>query len=177
MTQNKALLPDSTTAASSDTLSEVSPRVLARVLAISGLVMVGFVTQQVVLLALGVCASVVMGYLYPQALLMAAIAWVPFTESLSGGDQRAGIAVAYGVSDVLLLASLPGLLLSGRRSELRPSLGVLGLPVCLYLLAGLLSFCVNLSAMQGATLSYLSGFGRTIQIVLFLPLFYRNVRW
>jgi O-antigen ligase len=216
MTENSALLPDNPQSPLSGTASEVSPRVLLVVLAVSGLLMAGFALHLAPLVALGVCGSLWLGTRYPQALLIAAIAWIPFTDSLSGGDQRAGISVAFGISDVLLLAALPGVirawlkLQSGkgearlrgltsppaplpdarsgslgegrikaglRGLRLEVSSGALSLPVCLYLAAGLLSFCLNMPAMEGATLSYLVGFGRTVQIVLVLPLIYAGVGW
>jgi hypothetical protein len=120
--------------------------------------------------------------LRPQTLLIAAIALLPLTMSLSGGDPhpRTSVTTAFGPSDVLLLLALPWIIAQtvARREALRLSWGRgFFLPVLLYLAAGVVSFCRNLPAMDGHTLSYFMGFLRNAQIVLILPLAFMALPW
>lgn len=163
-------------------MEEETPQVtfwsLLAALGISAVVAVGFLRWLYPLAALGILGALLLGLVYPRALLIAAIAWVPFTGSLSGGDQRLGFLVAFGVSDVLFCAALPGTILRVIRTpERRPALGPLGWPTMLYLAAGIVSFALNLPAMRGETVAYLTGFARTAQVVFLLPLAYAALPW
>ncbi len=121
-------------------------------------------------LAFAMLPGVLCGFLQPQALIILAIGMLPFTFSLTSTDQGDYATAAIGISDVLLLLALPGLLAQALRRPKNITLGRLTLPIFLFLAVGLFAFCLNLPKMHGAPLPYFVGFLRTVQIVVVLPL-------
>ena len=125
----------------------------------------------------------------PQLFLTLAVAFIPYTFSLSSGGENAGnwsgstatvskgIGAEFGISDLLLLLAFPGLIMKAISQPSRIRLGNLTLPIALYLLAGLVSFTINLPLMHGAALSYLVAFARSMQIILVLPLGFLAIAW
>lgn len=129
----------------------------------------------------------------PQFFLILAVAFIPYTFSLAngvGGPSAAstgttaaaptsggGLGAEFGLSDILLLMALPGLLAKAISHPARIRLGNLTLPITLYLIAGLVSYAVNLPFMHGAWLSYFVAFVRSMQIILIIPIGFLSIAW
>ena len=84
-------------------------------------------------------------------------------------DRANNLPVIFSISDVLLLMALPGAALRLRRRPDVWSLGGMTLPMLGYLLAGLLSFAVNLPQMGSGGLGFFGGWIRNAQSVLGPP--------
>ena len=112
------------------------------------------------------------------------MAFVPYVYSLTG-ENYAGAKIsnggasgaAYGISDLLLLLALPGLISKAISNPNRIRLGKMNLPILLFLLVGLVSFTVNYPMMHGVGLSYFVAFVRSAQIILVLPLSFLAIDW
>jgi len=125
------------------------------------------------LTALAGVALCLAGNYRPRALLVLALALTLFSGDLAGAGELQESLIAFNISDILLLCALPGLIWQARQ----PPMELWGRPALIYLAAGLGSFLWNLPVMGEERLSYLSGFLRTLQIVLMLPLACSVVSW
>ncbi len=118
------------------------------------------------------------GVIQPQSLLTLAIALLPFTFSLTSSDQTTASSGMVGLSDVLFIIALPGLLFQALKRPANLKLGAMALPLALFLAVSLLSFYLNIPKMRElSVLSYFVGFLRTAQIVLVLPLSFVVIAW
>ncbi|MCS6776736.1 MAG: O-antigen ligase family protein [Chloroherpetonaceae bacterium] len=158
--------------------SRPSHRIVLTGLTVSSMVVAGFTLWNYPLTVIGVPALLALGYRYPELTLMLAIGWLVSTNSLSGGDHWTRHLAAFGASDLLFAAALPGLWRQYRRHNARPIFfPPFALPALLFTACGVLSYLMNLHAMRGDAGYYLIGLLRTVQIVALLPLCYSMPAW
>ena len=165
--------------------------ILSLILAVAGVAgarLFDFPPLQVAVLPAILCAVA-----RPQFFLMLAVAFIPYTFSLANGAGAAspvgkatgvappvsggGIGAEFGISDVLLLMALPGLLAKAISRPSRIRLGVMTGPILLYLIVGLVSFVVNVPLMHGAAMSFFVAYARSMQIILLIPVLFMAVEW
>lgn len=155
---------------------------LKRQIEIAALFALSFLTTQFIqhqrylwLLPVAV-ALLVYGFRRPRDLLILALVLSSLDVGLTG-DLDNHIPVIFSISDVLLLMALPGAMVRLYRRPDIWKLGGMGLPMLCYLVAGLLSFFVNLAVMGSHSLGYFGGWIRNAQLVLVAPLMYASFEW
>lgn len=146
-------------------------------LIIAGGAAIGIHFTRFYFLAFAMLPGIFCGLIQPQSLIILAIGMLPYTFSLTSNDPGSYATAAVGISDVLLLLALPGLLAQALRRPKNIALGKLTLPIFLFLAVGLFAFCLNIPKMNSTPLSYFIGFLRTAQIVVVLPLACAVLSW
>ena len=133
------------------------------------------------------CILAVLGFIFtleaiPFVLTMAAVT-LPFGGNLSNQEMGAhGILVAFGFSDLLLFAAMPGILrLAWQQRRLTANLP-LSARRCFLWSAAFFAVCIfsvllNWHAIKEGFVPYAAGWFRTVQIVLLLPIAFGVVEW
>ena len=98
-------------------------------------------------------------------------------SAAAGAAPAASASADYGISDVLLLMALPGLVGMAISHPGRVRLGKVATPVFIYLMVGLASYLYNIPEMKGSFLPCLVAYVRSIQIILILPVVFMAVEW
>lgn len=143
----------------------------------SGMAVAGLTFWSYPLTVIGVSTLFVLGYRHPEVALMLAVGWLVSTNSLSGGDHWTRHFAAFGASDLLFVAALPGLWRQYRQHNAHPIFPPLAFPALLFTACGVLSYLLNLHLMRGDGGYYLIGLLRTMQIVVLLPFCYSLPVW
>lgn len=135
----------------------------------------------VVLLAL---ASLGFPVLVVPLLLVVGTAVMPFVGNLGGEEQAYNSRfVAFGLTDLLLFAALPGALrlFVSQRQQILEALPRAARNYCLWSLLFLIgctvSFIVNWHTMTNGVVAYAAGWFRTFQMVVLIPFMFAVVEW
>ena len=121
-------------------------------------------------------ALALLGLNRPVQMMALTLIITPFCMGLNG-EQRAIVVVVISASDLLLFMALPAAL---HTLWTRPDLWRLkgmSLPALWFLAAAMVSFLLNLRYMHGAGLIYFSGWMRSAQLILLLPLMFSAYAW